>query len=373
VPRVMDRARWAWAFVAVLAACVALGCGSSGSGEEEGAEAASSKATAEEELGGTIRVSNWDNYLPPDVVKAFEKETGVKVDMAVHATNEEIVGKLEAASGSGFDVVFISGPFVEMLEKRGWLAELDHAGLPNIENLPDEATDLPYDPGNTHSIPYSWSATGICYREDKLKETPDSWQDLLDPPAEARGKVTLIGTDRWLMLPALKVLGYSVNTTDPQELEEAKELLIKAKETMLAFDDATFHDKLAAGEAYISEAWDGWCNYGTDKNPNVKFVVPKEGSDLSVDAMVILDSSENKSAALAFIDYVLRPESATAAAEGVYYKMVNEPGMAAVDPKLLKKFPNLNDTPAELVEGETQRDLGEGTKLWSEVVGEIKN
>jgi spermidine/putrescine transport system substrate-binding protein len=223
------------------------------------------------------------------------------------------------------------------------------------------------------SIPYAWSATGICYRADKLKRTPDSWWDVLRPPAEARGKTTMVSTDRWLMLPALKLLGYSLNTRDESELNKAKDLLIEAKKTLLAYDDSTFQDKLASGQAYISEAWDGWCNYGTSQNPNVKFVVPKEGSDLGVDAMTVLESSEHKAAASAFIDYVMRPESGKAVAETVLYKVANEPAMALVDPRLKKQFPNLTTTPAELAQGETETYLGDAAPLWSRIVAEVKN
>jgi len=174
------------------------------------------------------------------------------------------------------------------------------------------------------------------------------------------------------MLPALLVLGYSINTTDPAELEQAKQLLLEAKKSLLAYDDITFYAKLVSAEALLVEAWDGWCNYGIAENPDIKYVVPKEGSDLWSDTMVILESSTNKPAAHAFLNYVLRPEVGKAVAELVYYKVPNTKAMELVDPALLAQYPNLGMTAAELTQfGQPERDLGDAAPLWAQIVAEI--
>ena len=118
----------------------------------------------------------------------------------------------------------------------------------------------------------------------------------------------MLSTDRWLMAAGLKALGYSVNSTNPDELAKTKDLLIAAKKNLLAYDDTTFYSKLVSGEATLVHAWDGWCNFGVAENPAIKFVIPKEGSDLFVDTMVVTAASEHKDAAHAFINYVLRPD-----------------------------------------------------------------
>lgn len=321
---------------------------------------------------GKIVISNWDLYMPEDLIPNFTAETGIEVELALHTTNEDIMGKIEAANGGGFDIVFVSAPFAEALAKRGWAAKLDKRQLPNAANLAPEADRLEYDPGNQYSIPYTWGTTGLCYRSDLVSFTPDSWNDLLTPRDELKGKITMLGTDRWLMLPALKVLGYSINTTDPAELEAAKQLLLETKKSLLAYDDITFYAKLVSGEAYLVEAWDGWCNYGIAENPDIKWVVPKEGSDLWSDTMVILESSQNKPAAHAFLDYVLRPLTGKAVAELVYYKVPNPNAMRLVDPALLEQFSNLAMTADELSKfGQPERDLGDAAPLWARIVAEI--
>jgi spermidine/putrescine transport system substrate-binding protein len=339
--------------------------------QTNGGDAADDADPTDEAPTGRIVVSNWDGYMPPDLIENFTAETGIEVELALHTTNEDIMGKLEAANGGGFDVVFVSAPFAEILNRRGWAAQLDHDAMPNLANLAPEAGELDYDPGNAFSVPYAWGTTGLCYRTDLVTEEIDSWADLLQPAEELRGKMTMLATDRWLLLPAQKLLGHSINTTDEAELEEAKELLIEAKQHLLAYDDTTFYSRLVSGEAVLVEAWDGWCNYGIAEDPNIGWVVPEEGSDLWVDTMVVLESSENKAAAHAFIDYILRPDIGAWVAENILYKVPNQEAMESLDPALIETFPNLGMTPEELFEGEVMRDVGDAMPIYTRIVSEV--
>ncbi len=323
---------------------------------------------------GKITVSNWDLYFPEDLIKNFTAATGIEVEWVKHTTNEDIVGKLDASNGTGYDIVFVSAPFAEGLNNRGWLETLDHGQLPNASHLAPEADKLGYDPGNTFSIPYTWGTTGLCYRTDLVSTRPTSWNDLLKPSAELEKKVTMLATDRWLLLPALKVLGYSVNETDEAHLNQARDLLIEAKKHLLGYDDTTFYSKLVSGEASLVEAWDGWCNYGiadTTVGSKITYVVPSEGTDLWSDTMAILKSSTNKPAAYAFIDYILRPEVAKTVVDLTLYKVPNPDAMALVDPAVLAQFPNLAMSPADLLKGEPERDLGAAAPLWANIVTQI--
>ena len=337
----------------------------------EGPTAAPTPAPTPEKPSGKIVVSNWDLYFPPDLIANFTAETGVEVEWSKHTTNEDIVGKLDASNGTGFDIVFVSAPFAEGLNNRGWAETLDHGRLANIGNLAPEADKLGYDPGNTFSVPYTWGTTGLCYRSDVVSFTPSSWNDMLQPKPELEKKMTALATDRWLLLPALKSLGYSVNETDPAHLDEAKALLIEAKKHLLAYDDTTFYSKLVSGDASLVVAWDGWCNYGIAENADIKFIVPSEGSDLWSDTMVVLKSSGNKTAAYAFIDYILRPDVAKTVVDLTLYKVPNPAAMALVDAATMTAFPNLGMSPADLLKGEPERDLGDAAPAWAQLVAEI--
>jgi spermidine/putrescine transport system substrate-binding protein len=320
---------------------------------------------------GKIVISNWDGYMPPDLLANFTKETGIEAELTVHATNDEIMGKVTAIGGKGYDVLFVSSPFVEALNQLKLLAELDPAKIPNLANLYPEARNLAYDPGNKLSAPYAWGTTGLCYNSEVVTTAPTSWMDLLQPSDKLKRRVTMLSTDRWLMAAGLKALGYSVNATNPEEIAKAKELLISAKKDLLAYDDTTFYQKLLAGDADLVHAWDGWCNYGIAENDKIKFVVPKEGSDMWVDTMVVMAASENKDGAYAFINYVLRPEIHRWVAENILYKVPNEKAMAELDKTLYTKFPNLAMTPSDLLKEEQLRDLGEAQKEYAKTVTEI--
>ncbi|HUG29858.1 MAG TPA: spermidine/putrescine ABC transporter substrate-binding protein [Candidatus Limnocylindria bacterium] len=323
---------------------------------------------------GKIVVSNWDLYFPEDMIANFTAETGIEVEWVKHTTNEDIVGKLEAANGTGYDVVFVSAQFAEALNNRGWLETLDHSALQNVGNLAPEADQLGYDPGNTFSVPYTWGTTGLCYRTDLVPAAPTSWNDLLKPVAALDKKITMLATDRWLMLPALKVLGYSANETDQGHLEEARDILLETKTHLLAYDDTTFYSRLVSGEASLVQAWDGWCNYGIADEAvgsKIAYVVPSEGTDLWADTMTVLKASTNKPAAYAFIDYILRPEVGKTVVDLTLYKVPNPAAMDLVDPAVMAQFTNLAMSPAELLKGEPLRDLGAAAPLWSNIVTQI--
>ena len=319
----------------------------------------------------SLVISNWEAYMPDDLVSNFSEATGVEASLTYHATNEEIVAKLVAGGGSGFDVVFVTGQFAQALAAQGLLAEIDREQIPNLAGYYQEAVELGYDPGYQYSVPYTWGTTGICYRRDLVSTPPQSWWDILEPADDVKGKITMLATERWLMLPAQKALGYSVNTTDPAEMAEVERVLVAARQHLLAYDDTTFYAKLVSGEAAMAVAWDGWCNYGIAEDPNIEFVIPTEGSDLWVDTMVILASSQNKQAAHAFINWVLEPETHAWVVENILYKTPNAAAMELVDPAIFEAFPNTAMTPAELLAQEDLLDLGEAQPLYTEIATRV--
>ncbi|WP_245295081.1 polyamine ABC transporter substrate-binding protein [Pararhizobium antarcticum] len=323
-------------------------------------------------LSADLVISNWAGYMAPDIAETFKAATGLTIEVVNHATNEEIMGKLMASQGKGFDVVFVSSPFAHILNGQGLVEPLSDATVPNLANLYPEARKLAYDPGNTYAVPYAWGTTGLCYRSDLVKGTPDSWASLLAPTDDLKGKVTMLATDRWLMGAGLLYKGFSVNEKDPAKIEEAKTALIAAKKTLLAYDDTTFYSKLVSAEASLVQAWDGWCNYGIAENDKIKFVVPKEGSDLWIDTMVIMKNSEKKEAALKFVNYILEAKNHAWAASNIFYKVPNKPAMESLDPALIAQYPNMGMTPAELVGYEELQDLGEAQRDYSKAVSEIK-
>jgi spermidine/putrescine transport system substrate-binding protein len=322
-------------------------------------------------LAEKLVISNWDGYMPKDMAEKFKAATGIDLEIAVHATNEEIMGKVTASGGEGFDVLFVSSPFAEALNNLGLIQPIDHAKVPNLANLYPEANELKHDPGNVFSVPYTWGTTGLCYRSDLMKDAPASWNDLLRPSDALKGKVTMLSTDRWLMAAGFLANGLPVNTTDQESLDKVRDQLIETKRSLLAYDDTTFYSKLVSGEATMVHAWDGWCNYGIAENPEIKYVIPKEGSDLWVDTIVITKASQNTDAAHKFIDFVLNADNGKWVVENIMYKSPNKAGMDAVDTAMFTQYPNMAIAPADLLKYEQLRDLGNGMKAFSKTVSEI--
>ncbi|MDX6744783.1 spermidine/putrescine ABC transporter substrate-binding protein [Actinocorallia sp. A-T 12471] len=354
--------------VTITAALALFSAAACGGGSADGPAAPDALDANADLSKQTLTLSNWAGYMPEDLPAKFKDKTGAEVTVTEHATNEEIIAKLTAGGDSGVDVAFVSGQFAQALAEQGLLEPIHADLVPNLKNLYPEATKLAYDPGNKISVPYTWGTTGLCYRKDLTGYEPDSWNDLLQPKPELKKKITMLGTERWMLLPAQKSLGFSANTQDEGELAKAKELLVKAKPNLLAFDDTTFGDRLKSGEAALVEAWDGWCPT-TEKN--IAFTVPKEGSDLWVDTMVILKSSKNKEAAHALIDYILDPEVHAWAAQNIMYKVPNKAAMESLDAKLVADYPHLEMSPADLLKQESLVDLGEAAPVYTRIVTEV--
>ncbi|MFC4057545.1 spermidine/putrescine ABC transporter substrate-binding protein [Planomonospora corallina] len=359
---------------AVLAAGLALAvsaCG--GESADTSASPATGASTAQLDPNAdltkqSLTVTVWDGYTPKELPQEVKAKLGFDLKITLHDTNETAMAKLTSGADTGLDVAFVSGQYAQALNEAGLLEPLHPELIPNLANLYPEAKELSYDKGNTFSVPYTWGTTGICYREDLVKTPPKSWNDILDPPAEAKKKVTMMTTERWLALPALKALGYSVNTRSDEELAKVKEKLLAAKPNLLAYDDTTFGQRLTKGEAVMVEAWDGWC---PTSEKNIKFVVPDEGSDLWVDTMVILKSSKNKEAAHAFINYILDPKVHGWAAENILYKVPNKAAMDIVDAELKAQNTPLQMTPADLLQGESIIDLGEDSTKFTRLATEV--
>lgn len=340
-----------------------------------GSDAKSDKPTVidrDADLSGqTVVVSNWEGYMPDDIGKVVKDETGATLKVTYHATNEELAAKIVGSGGNGIDVIFANQAYIEAFAKEGLLEPVNPKYLSNWHNLDAKAQKLAQVDGQTYFAPYAWGTTGICYRADLVDAPPTSWYDLLEPKDKYKGKVTMMGTERWAVLPAQKALGYSVNTTDEGQMDKVEKLMMKAKPNLLAYDDSTFYERLISGEAVMVEAWDGWCNYGTQKDPNIKFAVPKEGSDLWVDGMAILKSSKHKDAAYAFIDTILDAKNHAWVAENILYNVPNDAVMENLPAKLTEQFDTLGARREEMLQGENVTDIGDAAKLYNRIITEV--
>lgn len=350
--------------VSMAAAAALVGCsGSSGSAEVD---------PNEDLTGQTLTMSTWTEYYPENLAADFEAETGIKLNIVHHATNEEAVAKLSASADSGIDVVFLAGNFISLLAEEGLAAEIDHDAIPNLANLFPVTSEFDFDPGMKHNVPYAWGVTGLCYNSDVLAEAPTSWDDLINPVPEAVGKTTLLDDMRWTFVPGLKANGYSINATDEAEIEAAGETLKIAASSALAFDNSTYADKLASGEAVLSHSHDGWCNSAATQNPAIKFVMPEEGSDLWVDGMVLLESSKNVAAAHALMNYLLEDENQRWLVENVGYNVVSQTAVESLPDEIFETYPALIRDDSALKDSEQVEEIGDAIDIMNRVFTEVK-
>jgi spermidine/putrescine transport system substrate-binding protein len=309
-----------------------------------------------------LAIYNWSDYVADDTISGFEEEYGVEVTYDTYESNEEMLARLQAGA-SGYDVVFPTGYIIEAMIASDLLAPVRRDLLTNWPNLSPIFLDPPFDPGNVHSVPYLWGLTGIAWRTDRLDSTPDSWTTFQDSRWD--GKMTLLDDSRDVIAAFLKLNGFSLNSIVPAELKAAKLDAIEAGRHIRAFVSAPVKGQLISGDVWIAQLWDGDTRQAASEDSAIAFALPREGSAIYADAMVIPRSAPHKRAAHAFLDYVLRPEVSAAISDATGYGTAN----AAARPRNPKPYP----TAEELSRLEFARDLGEGTRLWDRVWTEIKS
>ena len=276
-------------------------------------------AEADKPFAGTqLKVYNWYDYIDEAVLDIFEEETGIHVNYVNFSQNEDMYTKLSTGA-EVYDVIFPSEYMIERLIKEDLLAELDLSNIPNMENVLDSLLDPTYDAGNAHSIPYMWGTLGILYNTDMVSEPITSWNALLDE--NYAGSIFMMDSVRDTIGLALKVLGYSMNSHDEDELAEAGEWLMAQRDAGLVggyiLDQAK--DMMANNEAAMAVMYSGDALYAMEKNDALEYVIPDEGSNIWVDGMCVPKVSQNKEAAECFINFLCRPDIAQMNMEYIYY------------------------------------------------------
>jgi spermidine/putrescine transport system substrate-binding protein len=359
-------------FVAAGAATAFLAaCGGSTDAEQED-EGEASKETAQK-VGGTLFYYNWADYVNPKTYKAFTKDTGVDVKKDFFVSNEELQAKLQGGA-SGYDLAAPTGYMVQILADANQLEPLDHSKLPNVKkNIDPRFQGLPYDPDDKFSVPKDWGTTGFVYRTDMVKEKPTSWRDFVElTKGPYSGKVTVLDGIPECVGSMLVMLGYSYNSEDEGELEEAKQVLVDLKPHLLAITSTEYRQLLISGKAAMSLAWNGDGAAVAAKKP-AEYVVAEEGGEFWVDAYVIPTGAKNPAAAHAWIDYVYEPARNAAETEYTYYgsPVKRELLKPVIDPKVYKDedvFPPED----QLDKLEPNEVTPEGTKLRDRVWTEFK-
>lgn len=284
----------------------------------------------------TLNVYNWGEYIADgydselDINKEFENLTGIKVNYTTYASNEEMYIKLKVG-GVNYDIIIPSDYTTAKLISDGLIQKLDYSEIPNYTNTLESFMNPLYDPNSEYSVPYAWGLTGIIYNTTMIDEKPEdiSWDILFNE--KYKGKILMYYNPRDSFAVALSKLGYSLNTTNESEINEAGMLLKEQKGIVQAYVMDEIYDKMESGEAAIGVYYAGDSLTMVDNNPDLNFVIPKKGANLYVDNVSIPTSSENVLAAHMYINFLLEPIIALDNINYIQYSSPNKAAIALMD------------------------------------------
>ncbi|GEN31585.1 spermidine/putrescine transport system substrate-binding protein [Cerasibacillus quisquiliarum] len=284
--------------------------------------------------GNTLTIFNWGDYIDMDLVKQFEKETGIKIVYETFDSNEAMMTKIEQG-GTSYDIAVPSEYMIDKMRQEDLLIPLNHNKLPNLKYIDDRFMDLPFDPNNKYSVPYFWGTVGITYNPTLLPNKEfNSWHDLWDP--DLKNEIILIDGAREIIGMGLNSLGYSLNDTDPKHLAEAYNKLKKLTPNIKAIVGDENKLLMQNNEAAVAVLWSGDALDIMWENEDIDYVIPEEGSNLWFDNIVIPKTAKNVEAAHQFINFLLDPKIAAQNTEYVAYSTPNKEALKYMDPEMVQ-------------------------------------
>jgi Spermidine/putrescine-binding periplasmic protein len=363
--------------------------GSGGATEPTTAPAATQPPASDElqvdrsRLSRELRFFNWTDYIDPSILEDFEKEYGVKVIVDLFDAQRRTCSPKVRAGRSGYDIVTPSDYAVEIMWRDGLIAKLDKSLLPNLKHIDPDLLDKYFDPGNVYSVPYMYGITGIAYNRSFFPNGVDSWAALFDTAQieKYRGQFSMLDDERETPGAALKFLGYSLNETSPEALKKAQDLLIAQKPYLAGYNSSDVNRKLASGEYVIAHSWSGSALQARNGlgdefsgNPDIAFVIPKEGGMIWMDNMVILADSPNAYTAHVFMNFLMRPDIAARNAEYIGYLSPNVDGIKLLPQEIIDLYNEgfaPNDEVMKRLEWAIRNEQTAAfTDLWTAVKGE---
>jgi spermidine/putrescine transport system substrate-binding protein len=360
----MKKCALAAMLIAILASCSRpSGGGASGPGASP-KEAAAAAGSA-----STVTVYNWSEYIDPDLVTRFEKETGLKIVLDTYENTETMMSKM-ASAGDQYDVLIVSDHAVSTMAGQGAFKPLDLPKIPNARNVSPRFIKPPYDPKGTYSLPYQWGTMGLVYRKDKLPDFQASWSTVLDP-ARQPGPVVLLDSMRDLMAVALFSKGLSPNTRSAGELKTAGDLLRAARTKRMVgfYGSPDSVAKVVAGDAWVGIAYNGDAVARLDDNTD--FTVPREGTIIWVDAMTIPVKAPNPEGAYRFINFILQADVGAQLSNYLAYATPNQASLPSITAEV-RNDPRVYPTEQQLARMVMLEDVREATTLYDQVWTRVK-
>lgn len=355
-----------------LSACAPAG----GAESETGGETTitSERCGDPSKLADTIYFYNWVEYIDPAIKEQFKEECGVEVVETNFDSNETLLATLQAG-GADYDVIVPSDYMVQILISEGYLMEIDKSVVTNLANMSDLNVNQYFDPEQKYTVPYFWGTSGFAVDTNAVPDYEASWKELFEPSPENCGKISMLDDQRETIGAALMYLGYSLNSTDPAQLEEAKNLLIKQAECVRAYDSQTNDDLIITGETVFGHMWTGDAILAglpdSGGREGIVYVIPEEGCVIWQDNLAVPVNAPNAYTAMVFINYLHYPEIAAQNAEFVGYGTPNAAAKEFMSPETLAN-PGIYPPPEVEARLQWLEDVGDALQLYDRIWTEFK-
>ncbi|MBD2343040.1 polyamine ABC transporter substrate-binding protein [Anabaena subtropica] len=316
------------------------------------------RATTASGRSDQLYLYTWTQYSDQELLQTFSAQTGMKVLVDVYDSNEVMLAKLLAGGGGTYSLIYPSDYMVEKMLEKSLLIELNTDKLVGLDNLFPQFQNPSYDPKNRYSIPFNWGTTGLIYNSEILKEAPQDWEYLWRNQKLLNKRMTLLNDVREVMGAVLRMLGYSYNSQNENEIKQAYEQLTILKEAIAAFDTDAWRNQILAGDLTLAMCYSADAIKIIKENPRLKYVIPRSGSSLWTDTIVIPKSAPNVDGAYAWINFILQPEVAATTSERL---KISTPNSAAFEqlPKQIKNNENLYPPSSILEKCERISPVGE--------------
>ena len=316
----------------------------------------------------TLNVLNWGDYIDPELLRQFEDETGISSKYTTMTSNEEMLVKLASADNI-YDVCFPSDYLIEKLVADDLLYAIDKTNIPNLSNIDPRFLDLSFDPGNKYSVPYMWGTVGILYNTTMVTDPVDSWNILWDE--KYAGQILMYDSMRDTIGITLKKLGFDINTRNEADILAAQEALIAQKPLVRAYLTDDIKMELINGSAAMGVVYSGDAVYCISENPDLAYVVPKEGSNVWFDNIIIPKTSKHTAEAEQFINFLCDAKVAAQNSDYIGFSTPNAAALALMDPAYAED-PTYNPPQDVLDRCQIFQDLGDFVKVFSDAWTKVK-
>src|SRR5512142_2840697 len=363
------------ASVLLLLAMVVAACTPAATPTEPPTQAPAATATLAKPTSTELNLYGWSDYVPQQLLDDFTAACGVKVNYDTYSSNEEMLAKIQAGA-SGYDLIIPSDYTVDLMRRQNMLEPIDLTQIPNFKNLDPRFTNRDYDPGNKYSIPYQWGTTALAYDKTKVPFEPKKWADLWDP--KFKSKLVVLDDEREVIGMTLQMLGYDKNSTDPAQLDKAKQKLAELKPNILLFNSDDPESSLITGETWAGLVYNGNASLAYQSDPNIVYICPTEGCGLWFDNLAVPKGAPHADAAMLFLNFVLDPKESILITKEFPYSNPNKAALdylktsdsAAYDAYMA--FAGTNPS-ADFLKGATSvKDVGDATKLYDQLWTDFK-